>query len=153
MLNILISADSRYPVNKLALQATVLDVLQRHNIFNNVEVSISIVGDKQMHEINRKFRGIDSTTNILSFALEDTLGASQLQLIPRVGFVKAPDKVLRIGDILISYPQVINDAADAGTSVDEELRFLVEHGMKHLLGHHHTEDNSLPPLEMLEELR
>lgn len=136
MVNILINSDSRYPVNKLAVQATVLDVLNKNNISGNVEVSIAIVGDRKMHEVNREFRGIDSTTNILSFALEDTLTAHQLQHVPRVGFVKTPDKVLRLGDILISYPQVIKDASDEGSSIDEELRFLVEHGMKHLLGNH-----------------
>jgi len=136
MVNILINSDSRYPVNKLAVQATVLDVLNKNNISGNVEVSIAIVGDRKMHEVNREFRGIDSTTNILSFALEDTLTANQLQHVPRVGFVKTPDKVLRLGDILISYPQVIKDASDEGSSIDEELRFLVEHGMKHLLGNH-----------------
>ena len=147
MINVLINSDSRYPVNKLALQATVLEVLHRNNITGNVEVSISIVGDRKMHEINRKFRGIDSTTNILSFALEDTLTSNQLQHIPRVGFVKAPDRVLRLGDILLAYPQVIKDASDEGLSVDDELRFLVEHGMRHLLGYHnHDEDQNTPTM-------
>lgn len=136
MVNVLITADSRYPVNKLAIQAAVLEVLHRHNIGGNVEVSVAIVGDRKMHEVNRTFRGIDSTTNILSFALEDPLASNQLQHIPRVGFVKTPDKMLRLGDILISYPQVMKDADDEGVTVDEELRFLVEHGMKHLLGYH-----------------
>lgn len=136
MVNVLINSDSKYPVNTLAIQATVLEVIQRHSITGNIEVSVSIVGDKTMHEVNRTFRGIDATTNILSFALEDTLASNQLQHIPRVGFVKTPDKVIRLGDILISYPQVLNDASTEGVSVDEELRFLVEHGMKHLLGYH-----------------
>jgi len=136
MVNVLINSDSRYPINKLAIQATVLEVLNKNNIFGNVEVSIAIVGDRKMHEVNRQFRGIDTTTNILSFALEDTLSSNQLQQVPRVGFVKAPDKVLRLGDILISYPQVIKDAADAGTSIENEFHFLLEHGMKHLLGQH-----------------
>ena len=136
MVNVLINSDSKYPVNTLAIQATVLEVIQRHSITGNIEVSVSIVGDKTMHEVNRTFRGIDATTNILSFALEDTLASNQLQHIPRVGFVKTPDKVIRLGDILISYPQVLNDASTEGVSVDEELRFLVEHGMKHLHGYH-----------------
>ena len=136
MVNVLITSDSRYPVNKLAIQASVLEVLHKHNIGGNVEVSVAIVGDRKMHEVNRNFRGIDSTTNILSFALEDPLASNQLQHIPRVGFVKTPDKMLRLGDILISYPQVMKDADDEGVTVDEELRFLVEHGMKHLLGYH-----------------
>ena len=137
MVNVIVNTDSRYPVNRLAIQATVLEVLQRNRISGDVEIGITIVGDRKMHEINKKYRGIDSTTNILSFALEDALSQNQLQHVPKVGFVKSPDKVLRLGDILISYPQIITDASMEGVSVDEELRFLVEHGTKHLLGIHH----------------
>lgn len=137
MINIIVNSDSRYPVNKIAIQATVLEVLQRHRILGNIEIGITIVGDRKMHEINKRYRGLDSTTNILSFALEDPSSQSQLQHVPKVGWVRSPDKVLRLGDILLSYPQVINDASLDGISVEEELRFLVEHGMKHLLGIHH----------------
>lgn len=137
MVNIIVNSDSRYPVNKLAIHTTILEVLARHRIAGNIEIGINIVGDRKMHEINKKFRGIDSTANILSFALEDPSDQSRLQHIPKVGFVKAPDNVLRLGDILISYPQVIKDASLEGVSVEEEVRVLVEHGMKHLLGIHH----------------
>ncbi len=89
-----------------------------------------------MHELNRKYRGIDSTTDILSFALEDVTQSS-LQHVPRVGFVAAPDRWLRLGDIVISYPQALEDASMDGISVDEEIRSLVEHGVNHLLGIHH----------------
>ncbi|MBI2011907.1 rRNA maturation RNase YbeY [Candidatus Daviesbacteria bacterium] len=137
MINIIVNCDPRYPVNKLAIQATVVEILNQQRISGNVEIGINIVGDRKMHEFNKKYRGIDATTNILSFALEDPASSNQLQHIPRIGFVKAPDKVLRLGDILISYPQVIKDASQSGSSVEEEVRFLVEHGMKHLLGVHH----------------
>ena len=89
-----------------------------------------------MHELNRKYRGLDSTTDVLSFALEDA-NPSYLQHIPRIGFVAAPDKVFRLGDIVISYPQALEDASIDGNSVDEEIRNLVEHGVNHLLGIHH----------------
>lgn len=136
MANVIVNSDSRYPINKLILQATVFEILQRHRISGDVEIGISIVGDRKMHEVNKKYRGIDSTTNILSFALEDTLAESRLQHVPKVGFVKAPDKILRLGDILISYPQALSDASLEGVSVEEELVYLVEHGAKHLLGIH-----------------
>ncbi len=144
MVNVLISSDSRYPINKQSIQSTVLDVVQRHSVYGNVEISVSIVGDRKMHEFNKKYRGIDATTNILSFALEDPVSSSQLQQVPKnlgfvkgVGFIKAPDNILRLGDILISYPQVVKDASLEGLSIEDELRFLIEHGMKHLLGIHH----------------
>lgn len=136
MINVIISSDPRYRINKEAIRLTVMDVLQKHRILGRVELGINIVGSRKMHELNRKYREIDSTTDILSFALEDS-SQSFLQHIPRIGFVAAPDKILRLGDIVISYPQAVEDAALDGISVDDEIKFLLEHGMKHLLGVHH----------------
>lgn len=121
------------------IRTAVMEALQRNKVFGKVEIGVNIIGDRKMHELNRKYRGIDSTTDILSFALEDST-QSNLQHIPRVGFVAAPDNWLRLGDIVISYPQALEDASFEGISVDEELRTLVEHGINHLLGINHTLD-------------
>lgn len=136
MINIIVSSDPRYKINRDAIRLSVLSVLQKHRILGRVELGISIVGDRKMHELNRKYRGLDSTTDILSFALEDS-NPTSLQHIPRIGFVAAPDKILRLGDIVISYPEALEDASSDGISVDEEIKNLVEHGMSHLLGVHH----------------
>ncbi len=136
MINIIVSSDPRYNINKAAIKIAVFQVLQSHRISGKVELGINIIGDRKMHELNRKYRRIDSTTDILSFALEDP-NSTSLQHIPRVGFIAAPDRTLRLGDIVISYPQAIDDASSDGISVDEEIKNLVEHGMKHLLGIHH----------------
>lgn len=137
MINVVVSADPRYNINKASIRAAVSQILQRHRLLGRIELGINIVGDRKMHELNRKYRGIDSTTDILSFALEDPNPAS-LQHIPRIGFVASPDKWLRLGDIVISYPQALDDASIDGISVDEEIRNLVEHGLDHLLGIHHN---------------
>lgn len=136
MVNIIVTSDPRYNINKNAIRAAVLDMLSKLRISGRIELGINIIGDRKMHELNRKYRGLDETTNILSFALEDS-NSSSLQHIPRVGFVAAPDKWLRLGDIIISYPQAIEDASLDGMSVDEEVKNLVEHGINHLLGTHH----------------
>lgn len=137
MINIIVSADPRYNINKTGLRVAVSQILMRYHLAGRIELGINIVGDRKMHELNRKYRGIDQTTDILSFALEDTSPAS-LQHIPRIGFVAAPDQWLRLGDIVISYPQALEDAALDGIPVDEEIRNLVEHGLNHLLGIHHS---------------
>lgn len=137
MINIIVSSDPRYNINKNSIRAAVWEILQKHRISGKVEVGINVVGDRKMHELNRKYRGISATTDILSFALEDP-NPTSLQHIPRIGFVASPDRVLRLGDIVISYPQVLEDASLDGISVDEEIRDLVEHGLNHLLGIHHT---------------
>src|ERR1700730_3082550 len=100
MINIVVNSDSKYSINKLAIQAAVMDVLQQHEIKGNIQIGISIVGDKKMHEFNKKYRNIDKPTNILTFALNDMASDSQLQFISRIGgFVKAPDHTIYLGDI------------------------------------------------------
>lgn len=136
MINVIVNSDPRYNVNKIAIKVVVVEALEKHHIGGRVELGINIVGDRKMHELNRKYRGIDSTTDILSFALEDS-NPDSLQHIPRIGFIAAPDKWLRIGDIVISYPQALEDASLDGISVDDEIKTLVEHGINHLLGIHH----------------
>ncbi len=136
MINIIVSSDPRYDIDKIAIRSAVLAVLQRFRVGGKVEVGINIIGDRKMHELNKKYRGIDSTTDVLSFALEDA-NQTSIKHIPRVGFVASPDKWLRLGDIVISYPQALEDAASDGISVDTEIRTLVEHGLNHLLGIHH----------------
>lgn len=137
MINIIVNSDPRYNINKNAIKAAISDMLAKLRISGRVELGINIIGDRKMHELNRKYRGIDATTNILSFALEDSNPAS-LQHIPRIGFVASPDKWLRLGDIIISYPQALEDASLDGIAVDEEIKNLVEHGLNHLLGIHHN---------------
>jgi len=136
MVNVIVSSDPRYNINKTAIKVAVFQVLQRHRIGGKIELGINIVGDRKMHELNRKYKGIDATTDILSFALEDYHQAS-LAHVPRIGFVAAPDAWLRLGDIVISHPQALEDASMDGISVDEEIKNLVEHGVDHLLGIHH----------------
>ncbi len=144
MVNVIISSDPRYSVNRMAVQTAVLNVLKKNKVSGKVEVEVNVVGDRKMHELNKEYRGIDSTTDILSFVLEDPNPINLQQnlptnrQIPRVGFVAAPDKVLRLGSIVISYPQAVEDASLDGISVEDEISFLVEHGTHHLLGIHHN---------------
>ncbi len=137
MFNIIINSDPRYNINKTGIQAIVAQALKNLHISGKIELGINIVGDRKMHELNRKYRGLNATTNVLSFALEDS-SPTNLQHIPRIGFVAAPDRWLRLGDIVISYPQAIEDASLDGISVDTEIKNLVEHGLNHLLGIHHN---------------
>lgn len=136
MINIIVSSDPRYNINKTAIKSAVMQALLKNRVGGKVELGVNIVGDRKMHELNRRYRGIDSTTDVLSFSLEDP-HLSSMHHIPKIGFVASPDKWLRLGDIVISYPQALEDASMDGISVDEEIKSLVEHGVNHLLGIHH----------------
>lgn len=128
MVNVIVTSDPRYKVNRVRVESVVLEALKRHVVKGKVEVEVSIVGDRKMLELNKKYRGLDSTTDVLSFALEDSHSS---------GFVASPDRVLRLGSIVISYPQAVEGAGLDNRSVEEEVNFLVDHGMQHLLGFHH----------------
>lgn len=93
------------------------------------EVSLSVVGDRMMRNLNKRFRQIDATTNVLSFPLAVNH--------TRQRFVDPPDNKLYLGDIVISYPQAREDAAQENKLVDDKIDELVEHGLMHLLGNHH----------------
>ncbi len=135
MINIIVNSDSKYSINKLAVQSTVMDVLRKHKVKGNIEIGITIVGDTQMHQINKTYRGIDSTTNVLSFPYEKP-EMPKLMHLNKMGFVPSPDKVKRLGDIVVSYPEAQKDASAEGVAVEDEIHHLVEHGTKHLLGIH-----------------
>lgn len=120
-----IFVESRYKVDRKKIKKRVEEVLAKNGIVGPVEVSIAIVGDRKMKQLNSQYRGLDKTTNVLSF--------SQTEGEPTV----MPTDVLILGDVAISYPMAIKEAADEEVLVDDRICFLVEHGLMHLLGHHH----------------
>ena len=79
-----------------------------------------------MKKLNHEFRKIDSTTDVLAFPLINARAPSK--------FVDPPDGVLRLGDIILSYPQVIEGAREDEMLVDDKIDELVIHGLKNLLG-------------------
>lgn len=123
--SILIFVESRYKINRKGIKKTVLDILDKNEVVGPVEVSIAVVGDRKMRELSKKYKGEDKTRNILSF--------SQIEGEE----VKTPNGVLRLGDIVLSFPQVINDAVRDEMLVDDKVNQLIEHGLMHLLGLHH----------------
>ena len=78
-----------------------------------------------------KYRNIDDTTDVLS------LGSNESA--EKANRLEAPDNILRLGDIVVSYPQAIAEAAEENKMVDDKIIELVLHGLNHLLGIHHPE--------------
>ncbi|MDP3941320.1 MAG: rRNA maturation RNase YbeY [bacterium] len=148
----LIFVESRYQVNRKRIKAVVKRTLDSNNIQLNVEVSVAIVGDRKMKALNEKYRGKTGTTNVLSFPLAEgeqmksgTVRGSTSRYSPvpnrmvlgrHLAMLPKSDTTY-LGDIVISYPVVIKEAARDETMVDEKIEELVEHGLHHLLGIHH----------------
>jgi rRNA maturation RNase YbeY len=124
-IKVLIYVESRYKVNRKKIKSAVVSVLSENSIKSPLEVSIAIVGDRKMTKLNKEYRNKEGTTNILSFPLAE---GEQSHL---------PSDIVRLGDIIISYPVVISEASKQDMLVDERIDELVKHGMLHLLGLHH----------------
>ena len=85
--------------------------------------AIIFIDDFKMHEMNKLYRGIDRTTDVLSFALND-----ESTFVSNINV---------LGDIYISIPKMKEQAVEYGHSEKRELSFLVIHGLLHLLGYDH----------------
>lgn len=131
MINILFQTESHFPVDRKKVRQAIISVLEK-KLKSDAEVSVSIVGDRQMKDLNKKYRKLDATTDVLSFPFNDPS-------VHDLPFVDPPDKVLRLGDIVVSFPQAVSEAAEENKMVDEVIVELVLHGLNHLLGIHHEE--------------
>ncbi len=126
MIRVLFQTESHFPVTRKKIRDAVVAALAPE-VHRDTEVSVAIVGDRRMRELNKKYRKIDKPTDVLSFGTE---GGK---------FVEPPDDVLRLGDIVVSYPQAVEEAREGNTLVDDQIVTLVLHGLDHLLGKHHPE--------------
>ena len=97
--------------------------LEKLNIENST-FSVILTDDEEVHYLNKTYRNIDRTTDVLSFALNDN------------GAFPGPLNVL--GDIFISIPKMKEQAIEYSHSEKRELSFLALHGLLHLLGYDHT---------------
>ena len=103
--------------------------LKTLNIDKDYEVSIILVDAAQIHEINRDYRNIDRPTDVISFAIKDSEDEFFLDVLD-----------LELGDIFINYEAVINQAKEYGHSECREISFLCTHGLLHLLGYDHMNE-------------
>ena len=120
-----IQVDEEYwsSVNSAELRKAAKTACSVAGLPANSEFTIVITGDEQVRKLNREYRKIDDTTDVLSFPSEEKdpeTGAGYL------------------GDIIISHPRASRQAAKAGHSSQEEICLLVIHGTLHLAGHDHA---------------
>lgn len=93
----------------------------------NVMFNVIIINDKKIHILNKKYRNINRSTDVITFALEDYKDVS----VPGIRM---------LGDVYISYDKVVKQACDYGHSRKREICFLAVHGLLHLLGYDHMDE-------------
>jgi probable rRNA maturation factor len=120
----LATIDFGLPIDRVLLHRAAGEVMDYIGGDMDVDITIILTDDAQIHELNKQYRGIDAPTDVLSFPSGDT----------------DPDSNrLYLGDVVISYPRAQAQAEAGGHPVEAELQLLVVHGVLHLSGYDHVE--------------
>ena len=119
----------------------------------NTCVHVLLTGDEQIHRINREYRGVDRATDVLSFPTisykkNQTARDAEKKLLSEY------DEELNaclLGDIIISLPHAKSQAAEYGHSEKREIAYLLVHGLFHLMGYDHMQDEDKQKMREMEE--
>lgn len=127
MIIVNVSKQSNFPIKASMIKKRLREFLTREGIVSDCVVSVAIVGKEKMLEMGKKHLKDKILHNVLSFTESEIKG----------GFVYPPDGKIYLGEIILCFPKVVEEAKEEGTLVDGRACDLVEHGALHLLGKHH----------------
>lgn len=117
----------------------VLDHALKNQKVDNAIFSVIFVEDEEIHAMNRDYRGVDRVTDVISFAFEDNNDLVY-------------NEIRMLGDIYICIPQMKRQAENYAHSEKRELSFLAVHGLLHLLGYDHMNEEDEKVMFALQEL-
>lgn len=117
-------------------------VAKLHGLGEQEEVDITIVTDDEIHTLNHDYRNVDRATDVLSFALDEDGGEPEL--------VGGPEVHL-LGDIIISAETAARQAEEFGHGLEREIVYLAVHGLLHLLGYDHMQEEDKAIMRAKEE--
>lgn len=111
---------------------------------NPVELGVRLTSDAEMRALNLEYRGRDTATNVLSFALAADDAASE------PGFPQPDNAPILLGDIVAAYETCASEAEDQAKPLADHLHHMVVHGVLHLLGYDHETEDDAVQMEALE---
>ncbi|MCQ2362998.1 MAG: rRNA maturation RNase YbeY [Acidaminococcaceae bacterium] len=123
------------------LQRGLQVVADLHRLSERTEVSITIVTDEEIHQLNKQYRNVDRPTDVLSFALDE---GEEPEL------VDGSEEHL-LGDIIISAETAERQGREFGHGLEREIVYLAVHGLLHLLGYDHMSEEDKVLMRTKEE--
>jgi probable rRNA maturation factor len=133
-LKLCISDKFQKVIDSVWLEQLVELSLVAGNAGADVELGLFITDDDTVRSLNREYRGVDEATDVLSFALTEAEGGESFP-----AFIMPPDGVVHLGEVVVSYPRAVKQASEHGRELNDELAWLVVHGVLHLVGYDHDE--------------
>ncbi|MBU1684426.1 rRNA maturation RNase YbeY [Patescibacteria group bacterium] len=137
-MNIEINNKTRNTINTSLIKKVVKNFLAKYKK-NNHTVSIAFVGDKTMRTLNKQYREIDKITDVMAFP-----GNVLIK-----DFIKPEKK--NLGEVIINYAQIKRQSRKFNNSIDQELIFILVHGLLHLLNYNDTTEKGRKEMEKLGE--
>lgn len=138
----------------LSLMQTAADcALYTEGVTRECAVSIRLCDDEAIHEINREFRDVDRATDVLSFPTVNYpfgVTAGQADKYLRLEYDDELNACM-LGDLILSVPHVLAQAEEYGHSPERECAYLLVHGLCHLMGYDHIEDDDKRRMRAMEE--
>ena len=128
---------------KFVKQTTGLDL--------SIYLNISYVDEKQIQEYNKQYRGKDVPTNVLSFTNEDTVEFLDFKS-KNIATTNAERKTLYLGDMVLCYEKLLQEANEYNKTFNERLLHLFVHSIFHLFGLDHVEDAERQIMESMEKV-
>jgi len=122
--------------NMKAVEKAICTTIDVEKAEGNFEVSVSFVTNKEIRELNRVYRNVDSETDVLSFPMDDE---------------EDPEGVIMLGDVILSTEKIIEQAEYFGHSLEREMLYLTVHSMLHLLGYDHMTDDEKEEMRDMEK--
>lgn len=122
------------------IESVIKKSLESEDIDKDIEVSVSLVDNKEIKDLNKKFRGLDKETDVLSFPQYDNLKE-----------IKGIKEYCILGDIVISLEKARQQAVEYGHSFEREVAFLTVHSMMHLFGYDHNDEENTKIMREKEE--
>ena len=137
-INVLIDDELKVKLDIGWLRGVAGEVLLALGAGADAELGLFIATGERVKRLNRDYLGRDEPTDVLAFSAREEIGADHPPFVP------PPDGVLHLGEVIISYPQAVKQAAEYKHSVEREILILIIHGVLHLLGYEHDR----PELEL-----
>lgn len=134
------------------IKRVVAKVLEIEDIIHNCQVSVIIIDNEQIKELNKNTRGIDSKTDVLSYPILEFLDFTQLKKNLNINeYIDLDTGEIVLGDIAISIERAYEQSQEYGHTIDREIAFLTTHGMLHLLGYDHQDETETKKMREKEE--
>ena len=135
-----VEPDAAFPLDEAQVERVCECVLTEEDVTRMCYVSVTVVGEERIRELNRDWRGIDRATDVVSLECERPDDPDLAEGEP-----------CELGDIVLAPTYIERQAREFGNTFDAEFTLLLVHGLLHLLGYDHVVDDEAEEMERRED--